>query len=582
MGIIGMTEELPAQGDSSVCFRNPLDLPVSLSASYGELRANHFHSGVDFRVGGVIGAPVYSAEDGYVSRISVSPSGYGNALYISHKGGYMSVYGHMHEFAPEIRRYVENVQYEKESFGVNIYPSPDELPVTKGMYIGKAGNTGSSAGPHLHFEIRDRDGNRPLNIISRGMVSGVIDRTPPVFRYVGFYHYDRNELESVRVCGYAGVYGGVVELPEEFYVAVDAVDRQERTNAKLAVVRYEVYFDGKLCFAYNVGENEFSETKYINSVIEYAEKQNTGRTMVKTMLEPGNMLADRYEVVENGGIFRLDDDGIHTLRLRICDEHGNDAERIFKVRKGGSSCVSETGLQDSAAFDGYRTASGRQLIFRSVYMMWSLPNVFLSDSMKLYMPPGALYNSINFRASIISRDSLENKPSCKCRFYSSIYKVHDRNVALHKPAMLSIKPAGIPDSLRKHAVIARVMPSGTVYSSGGKWNGEFLEAQISSFGKYSVVLDTVPPSAVPDFTDNADLRKRKSLSFRIRDDLSGIANFRVEVDGKWVLVVYDSKNSRLTLPFESSRMEMGKKHQLILYLTDVAGNRYVLKRKFYK
>ena len=146
-----------AQNSQEVKFRYPLDVTMSLSGNYGELRSNHFHGGIDFRVGGVVGAPIYATEQGYISRITVSPSGYGNAIYITHPNGYMSVYGHMHCFADEIAGFVREKQYETESFRQDISLTPEQFPVKKGQFIGKAGNTGSSGGPHLHFEIREND-----------------------------------------------------------------------------------------------------------------------------------------------------------------------------------------------------------------------------------------------------------------------------------------------------------------------------------------------------------------------------------------------------------------------------------------
>jgi len=151
-------------------YRLPLNLPISLSGNYGELRSTHFHSGIDLRVGGVSGAPVYSAMDGYISRISVSPVGYGHALYICHPNGTTTLYGHLMNFTPNVAKWVEEMQYSKRSFQVNLYPDSLKFPVKKGELIGNAGNSGSSGGPHLHFEIRETQRQIPLNPVTTAKI----------------------------------------------------------------------------------------------------------------------------------------------------------------------------------------------------------------------------------------------------------------------------------------------------------------------------------------------------------------------------------------------------------------------------
>ena len=147
----------------------PLDVPMSFSGTYGELRHDHFHSGVDWRVGGKVGDPIHAIKSGYIARVSVSPWGYGNGLYIKHPDGTTSVYGHLLRFTDAIDRRVEEEQYARESFSVNLLFEPDEFPVRQGDIVGRVGNTGSSAGPHLHMEIRDTESDLSLNYISRGV-----------------------------------------------------------------------------------------------------------------------------------------------------------------------------------------------------------------------------------------------------------------------------------------------------------------------------------------------------------------------------------------------------------------------------
>ena len=81
-------------------FSAPMKIPLILSGSFAELRSNHFHSGMDIKTQGVTGQAVSAAAKGYISRISVSPTGFGNALYINHPNGTTTVYGHLFKLNP--------------------------------------------------------------------------------------------------------------------------------------------------------------------------------------------------------------------------------------------------------------------------------------------------------------------------------------------------------------------------------------------------------------------------------------------------------------------------------------------------
>ena len=137
-------------------FAPPMDIPIILAGTFGELRSNHFHSGVDIKTQQREGVPVNSIGDGTITRIKVSLWGYGKVLYIAHPNGYTSVYGHLQKFSPSIEAYIKKLQYNKKSFEVEVFPDYGELKVSKGELIAYSGNTGGSAGPHLHFEIRSK------------------------------------------------------------------------------------------------------------------------------------------------------------------------------------------------------------------------------------------------------------------------------------------------------------------------------------------------------------------------------------------------------------------------------------------
>lgn len=540
-----------AQEDVNFEFRYPLDVPMSLSGNYGELRSNHFHAGIDFRIGGVVGAPVYAAADGYVSRISVSPTGYGNALYITHSNGYVSVYGHLHRFEDKIREYVRAEQYASGSFVVDLSPDSTRFPVKAGQLIAFGGNTGSSGGPHLHFEVR-KDGST-LNIVTNRLFA-MDDGRKPVINRVAFMGYDiEGGVARVFRINRPRLRSAVIPLPRLSYVAVDAVDRMEGTNAKLAIGEYSVYLDGECIYRFRVGDIPMNESRYLNSLIEYPLKGRTGRTMVKSYVEPGNGLAYKIDCI-NGGLIVLDDDSLHTLTVEVKD-YANNAERIdYKVKRASGLLRVNDSLSQKGTFAA-----------------WYLPFFYKKEGMVFSMPAGSLYRSIYFDAAEDSDASGD--------FCSKVWSISGYETALHVPARLSIRYDG-PDSLRAKALLVSVSHSGRIYGAGGAIDScGYVASRVSSFGSYAVALDTVPPS-VKVYIANGETLRRDIVSFSIRDRLSGLDRYEVEIDGRWVLAEFDAKRSRLSVNLADAKIGRGKKHRLIIRVSDNKGNETVVKRDF--
>lgn len=545
-------------------FRYPLEVPMSLSGNYGELRSNHFHSGIDFRVGGVVGAPIYAAADGYVSRISVSPTGYGNALYLTHPNGYTTVYGHMLKFADKIRRYVRDRQYESESFVQDIELGPEVFPVKKGEQIGNAGNTGSSGGPHLHFEIRETGSNIPTNVFARGFLS-IPDRTAPVFSWIDFFGWEErwgvpytyrvggqaSGAAYKAAAGFSSGAAGVVELPRYSYVAVDATDRQEGTYAKLAVEEYKVYLDSALVFALKIGEVPIENGRYINSLIEYSQRESAGRSMIKSYVEPGNGLREKTETC-NDGLIVLNDTLPHRVRVEIRDAEQNRSVRTFTVRRADS-------LFTSAITDTLPAGP---------YMDWRLANVYVREGIEVVIPPLALYRSVYFEADTLPR---------RVTPYAPVWSLHSGEVPLHKGVRVSMA-ASVPDSLASKALLVKVGRNGGLSAAGGRYEDGAVSGRITSFGRYTVAVDTDPPVIVPNIKNGEAVKS--TVSFIIRDRLSGIASYRAEIDGQWVLAELDAKTSRLSIPLEEARIRKGGRHEVVLIVKDNKDNTAVVKRTF--
>ena len=519
----------------------PLEVPMSFSGTYGELRHDHFHSGLDWRVGGKVGDDIHAIKSGYISRVTVGPWGYGNGMYITHPDGTTSVYGHMLRFRDDVARRVEEAQYENESFSVNLHFGPDEFPVRQGDVVGQVGNTGSSAGPHLHMEIRDTEKDLSLNYISRGVYKP-LDKTAPQFHRVCFY-----ALDTLPVSGSWRIHNltnptavrDTLLLPRRSYVAMDVTDRQDGTGAKLAVEEYRVTLDETLLFDFKVGDMPSDKGRYIKSLIQYDESVRGGRDLVKSKVDPNNLLADRITCHDDGLII-LEDDAVHTVRLDAIDEHGNRATVRFKVRRD----------------DGF-TPPERDTSLTCVPWLWYTQNMVTDSTMSYYLPAGALYDNINFTYKKIA------DPDPAHGIVSEVWQIGSTDIPLQMPGELEIA-AQVPDGLEDKAYMANYGP--TLTRSG---------VQVR-FGTYCVAIDTVAPT-IQFLGGKAGIVSGDAIRIRVRDDASGVESARVEIDGKWYVSML--KRDIVSLELKEDRVKPGK-HTLTISVTDNCGNEAYESRDF--
>ena len=519
----------------------PLDVPMAFSGTYGELRHDHFHSGVDWRVGGKVGDPIHAIKSGYISRVSVSPWGYGNGLYITHPDGTTSVYGHMLRFSEAVARRVEAEQYARESFSVNLTFGPDEFPVRQGEIVGQVGNTGSSAGPHLHMEIRDTEQDLSLNYISREVYKPA-DKTSPQFHRVCFY-----ALDTLPVSGSWRIHNlrnpsavkDTLKLPRRSYVAIDATDRQEGTPAKLAVEEYRVSLDDTLLFAFKVGDMPSDKGRYIKSLIEYRESYRGGRDLVKSRVDPNNLLADRI-TSHNDGLIILEDDAVHTLRLEAIDEHGNRASLRDRVRRD----------------DSFEPPAPDTTVNRTPWL-WYTQNGVVDEGMAYFLPVGALYDNINFTwKKVADADPARG-------IVSDVWQIGSPDIPLQLPGELEIE-ANVPEGLEEKAYMANY---------GERLTRAGVQVR---FGTYCVALDTVAPS-VQFLGNKGEIVSGNLIRIRVWDNASGVASARVEIDGNWYLSML--RSDIVSLELKEERISRGK-HEISVRVTDLCGNEMIETRSF--
>jgi hypothetical protein len=551
-------------------FISPLNLPFSFSGNFGELRPSHFHTGLDFRTQGQTGIPVYAVKDGYISRISVSPSGYGNVLYLSHPDGNTTVYGHLERFTPLVSEYVKERQYYTESFQVNLTFTPFEFSFKKGELIAWSGNSGASAGPHLHFEIRNTKSEKALNPLF--YIPGIKDNSAPKISSVYIYPLSDNSYVNVETHGRASlqkkrfdanVLQNVnrsknippIELYGKIGFGVQAGDFYSGTGIMCGIYSATLICDGKPVFGFKMDILSFDLARFANSQADYEEREISHRWVQRLYKQPGNEL-DIYEPCVNNGILDLDDEKPHNIEIIVSDAFKNKSSIKFKV------------LSKKVQLPPKKIPSAKEFFYDK-------QNEFENDKVKVNLPKGSLYDNFRFIYS-----SGPKPAGC----YSELHRIHFKTIPLQKPYSLSIKANDLPENLQNKALIVDYnKTNGQKSAVGGTYSRGWITASPLDFGTFTVSVDTTPPSIIPlSIQDKKTLIDNSKLRFTISDNLSGIKSYRGEIDNKWVLFEYDAKSKIISYTFDKSRMVFGKSHHLSLVVIDNKENRSEYKAVFFK
>lgn len=507
----------------------PLRLVPDLAASFGEIRPNHFHMGLDLRTNGSEGQPVYTVKTGFIRRVSIQSTGYGKALFVEHPDGTTTLYAHLSRFEKEIEEWATDQQYKSQCQKQELQLSPDLFSVTKGQCIGYSGNTGSSEGPHLHFEIRDTRSGKSYNPLLKEL--NIADEIDPVIK--NLYWYDRcNSL-------YEGagqlIKKSSLKLQTPFIgLGVEISDQFTKGRFKTGIYKISLYKDGELQYQFALQRISAADARYVNACIDYARAIDSGVIVQLLFTLPGNHLT-AVQHFPAGGTLDLSDRLPHKVKIVATDVSGNEAEKSFTIQYDGSRLCAPVARHTRLLYPGRDSELN-------------------SSHASVRFGRNTFYDAVPFL--------LLEKKTTQPGAASVIATLHNTKVPVHDSFTVSLNTSlstGHP--LRKRTVMVLKGEKNTIVVKG-TWIGNAMRGRFNELGSIQLLTDTFPPVILQKTTTN------KQITVTCRDNLGDIASFRGEIDGHWL--AFERKENTFTYLMDDHFPEGA--HSLTITITDVAGN----------
>lgn len=548
-GIVYGQQDIPTD-----YFSNPLAIDLVLAGNFGEMRANHFHSGLDLKTQQREGQPVYAPADGYVSRIKVNHYGYGKALYILHPNGYTTVYGHLRSYAGEIEKFVKDSQYRKETFEIELFPEKNRFPVKKGDLIAYTGNTGGSGGPHLHFEIRDSS-QRPMNPLLFGVE--IPDTKRPVISAVFAYpigedaHIDQsqNRTKLKLIKQKDGSYKTeTITAFGKIGFGISTYDQQNGASNHNGSYHIQTIHNGTQKFEVLFNKFSFSETRYLNRYTDYGYYE-THKSMVQKLFREKNNPLSIITAEDQNGFITIQDslNSIYTIKV---DDFNNNSVVVSIPIDGKKLPILDS--RNIEKTDDYIYANHAMSITKGKF--------------SIYIPANSLYEDTYLKIEA-NGDTLT---------------FHEDVIPIHSNISITADISAYKEEDRGKLYIGRLNYRGIPYYTSTTRHGDKLSGKTRTFGQYVIASDTEPPQIeAENFSDGKWISNENFLKIKITDKRSGISSYRATINGKFILMEYNYKTDVLTYNFNDN-VNLETENNLKVIVIDNVGNSATFEAKFFR
>ena len=606
-----------------------------LAGTMGELRPRHFHGGIDIKTEGKTGLPVYAAADGYVYRIKVSTSGYGNALYIRHTNGYISTYAHLSKYKKEIAKYVLDNQYKKKKFQIELFPSKEGFPVKKGDIIAFSGNSGSSQGPHLHFEIRTPK-EVPINVLKLNFKE-IKDNLSPRILKIALKTLDpqsrinkqfgRFEFPVIRDKKGRLSIRGKIKAHGQIGVQLLCYDQMNGSYSKNGVPEIDLYLNDSLKYRQSIEEIPFHHNRYILQHCDFRTIVKKRKNYNKLYVEENNLLKFNQHDDKNG-VLEIKANQNYESKLILKDNFNNSTKLVFNIQGVEANQV----LSESEKINpktrklpnpSFELLDNNTLLFKIPKVEENLSELEVhTHHQKVKLKP--YYESkkaqhfiwdlkLGIPDSAISSFNQKRNETIKLNIKTSVpaktnYRILDENFEVHfyknslfntvyfqnayetnalknenkelftignrySPLLGKIRVNLKPkqEYNKKNSSVYKVSKGKHFSYVNSKWKNNSIEFKTKEFGTYTILSDTIKP--VIKFTKN----DRRKIYFRIHDNLSGIKSYNAYLNGEWILMHYDYKRKKLW----SERLDKSQrlKGEFVLEVMDNQENKSIFKKR---
>lgn len=554
MGLQTLSQPMDSDKYSRNYFRNPLGIPMQLSANFGELRPNHWHMGLDIRTEAKENFPVYASAEGYIAHVGIRPQSFGRFIIINHPNGLSTLYAHLNDFYSELENYVTAQQYKQESWALELDFDKNQFPVIKGTFIASSGNSGGSKGPHLHFEIFNTKTEKRLNPLLFDFP--VQDNTPPSLIRLAMYDRSKSVYAQTPVflplkntdSGYIISKNRVIKTGlDKISFAIQTYDKMTGGGSNNGIFSAKLYLDDEPQISFTLDSIDYDETVYMNAHIDYRYDYTGGAYFQHLSQLPGDH-CPVYRQIKSDGVINLTDTNVHLISVDVKDTKGNTTQLNFSVQYDDS--LAKTDIYQS----------------RGLKFLPNRLNVVEKDDFKMELPAGCLYDTIPY---LYYRNNSSS-------FYSvsALHQVNDPSYPVHEDIIVSIQPNKIiPEEWKDKLIMQRTGKGSTIRKV--QLQDDWLTTKFGDFGSFQVLADVTPPQINEPGgyrlgkSDTINLSPADRIVFTPTDNFGIVKKFRVELDSQWLRFTND-KSRNWVYKFDE-RCSYGL-HQLTATATDLVGN----------